>query len=245
MTAFETELTARFAALADRSDDARWADVIARARALRRRRRAPLALAAAVLLAALLAAPAVALRGRLVHLFATAEPAPQRVERSFADLSDGRTGHAVKVLQTTDRPGSTAVLWLAPIRGGGFCTKLELAGLGGAGAECTALRPDKLLNVGVGLDGLTSPEGRVVTGPVLLDGRTSDPRADSLVLRFQDGGSTHIQLVWVTEPVATGFFVYSLPERHWHAGHLPTTLTLYASDGDELDRRDVHGIPAG
>jgi hypothetical protein len=244
MTTSETELTTRFAALADRSDDASWAEVHARAGTLRRRQRAPLAVAAAVLLAAVLATPAVGVRGRLVHLFAASEPAPRRVELSLAELSAGRAGPAVKVLQTTDGTGSTAVLWLAPVRGGGFCTKLELVGRPGVTADCTDVQPDKRLNVGVSLDGVTSPDGRVVTGPVLLDGRTSDPKADSLLLRFQDGDSARISLVWVTQPVETGFFVYSVPERHWHAGHLPTTLTLYAPDGTELDRRDVSGIPA-
>lgn len=246
MTSFETDLAARFAALGDRTGDAQWAEIVGRARALRPRRlRTPLALAAALALAVVVAAPAVGLRGRIVHLFANAQPTPQRVERSFADLSGGTTGRAVKVLEASVGSNVDAVLWLAPVRGGGFCTKLELVGRGGAGAECLALRPDKRLSVGVGLDGHTSPDGRVLSGPVLVDGRTGDPRADSLLIRFEDGESAQIPLVWVTDPVETGFFVYGVPERHWRAGHLPTTLTLYAADGDELDRRDVHGIPPG
>ncbi len=246
MIYFETDLAARFAALADGTGDARWAEIVERAQALRRRRlRAPLALAAALAVAVVVAAPAVGLRGRIVHLFAKSEPAPQRVERSFADLSGGTTGRTVKVLEASVGSNVDAVLWLAPVRGDGFCTKLELVGRGGAGAECLALRPEKRLSVGVGLDGRTSPVGRVLSGPAVVDGCTGDPRADSLLIRFEDGDSTHIPLVWVTDPVETGFFVYGVPERHWRAGHLPTTLTLYAADGDELDRRDVHGIPPG
>ena len=93
MTSFETDLAARFAALGDGTGDAQWTEIVGRARALRRRRlRTSLALAAALALAVVVAAPAVGLRGRIVHLFANAQPAPQRVERSFADLSGGTTG---------------------------------------------------------------------------------------------------------------------------------------------------------
>jgi hypothetical protein len=47
LTTFETELTTRFAALADRTDDANWMEVVARARAARRhQRRVPIAITA-------------------------------------------------------------------------------------------------------------------------------------------------------------------------------------------------------
>jgi hypothetical protein len=240
------DLTTRFAALADRADDGKWAEVVARAETLRRRRpSSSLALAAALALAVLLAAPAIGIRGRIVHLFANAEPAPQRVDRSLADLSGGATRGAVEVLHAPVGSNVDAVLWLAPIGSGGFCTKLDLVGRGGAGAECVALRPGKQLIVDVSIHGRTAPNGSVLGGPVLLDGRTSDPRAASLLLRFEDGETARIPLVLVGAPVETGFFVYGVPERHWRSKHLPTTLTLYAADGDELDRRDVHGIPPG
>ena len=243
----ETELTARFAALADRGDDASWADVLTRARALRRRRPRPmLALAAALVLAVVVAAPAVGrLPGRIVHLFASAQPAPQRVQKSFAELSSGTAGAAVKVLTATVAPNVDAVLWAAPTRDGGYCMSVELVGRGDGGAGCEAVQPGKRLYTETSLHGNWAKSGRILTGPVLVDGETSNAKADSLLLRFEDGDSVRVPLVWVTAPVATGFFVYGVPEQHWRAGHLPTTLTLYAADGTELDQRDVTGIPTG
>jgi hypothetical protein len=148
----------------------------------------------------------------------------------------------VKVLETPLGAGVKAVLWVAPTTRGGFCSALELEGLHGAGAECLA-RHDDRLNVDVSLHGRVSTSSTVMSGPVLIDGFAGVKRADSLVLRFEDGNSVRIPLVWVSAPVDTGFFVYGVPERHWLQGHLPTTLTLLAADGDELDQRDIHGIP--
>jgi hypothetical protein len=251
MTRFENELGARFGALADTRDDGSWADVVGRARELRKpRRRGILSIAAALVLAVVLAAPAVGLHGKLVRLFSDAEPAPQRIERSFAALDEGvppglgsgvQPHLARKVLATRVSSDATAILWLAPTTQGGFCTLLDLGGRGGGG-ECLRLRPTSL-SVTVSLHGRVSSDGEVLTGPVLLDGFAAERDADSLVLRFEDGASARIPLVWVSAPVQTGFFVYGVREQHWRTGHLPTTLTLLDAGGDELARRDVTGIP--
>jgi hypothetical protein len=245
------QLDVRLTALADPSDDSSWGEVVGRAGELRDRRRPPLAvvIAAALALTAVVVSPAVGVQGRIVHLFAKTEPAPQRIEKSFAELGGPapplgpgvEADRAVKVLETPVGAGVKAVLWVAPTIRGGFCSALELEGLGGGGAECLQLHEDRL-SVDVSLHGRAT-EGAVLDGAVLIDGFTGAKRAGSLVLRFQDGVSQRIPFVWVSAPVDTGFFVYGLPERHWREGHLPTTLTLLAADGDELDRREIHGIP--
>jgi hypothetical protein len=102
--------------------------------------------------------------------------------------------------------------------------------------------PHNRLGVGVCLCGRVAPDGEILAGPVVLEGETTNGRADSLLLRFQDGERQSIPLVWVGEPVNTTFFLYGVPERHWQKGHLPTTLTLLAADGDELDTREISGI---
>jgi len=94
----------------------------------------------------------------------------------------------------------------------------------------------------VTLQGGVAPDGEILGGPVLLYGSTGRDRADSLVLRFQDGETVSVPLVWVTAPIDTGFFVYGVTERHWQPGQLPTALTLLDSAGDELDQRPVTGI---
>jgi len=257
MDTFDLELTERFAALADTTDDSSWLEVRNRARDKARGRRFPrpaLLIAAGLALIVLAAAPAVALRGHVVRLFGDAAPAPQRVEESFAAQQEGvpprTTGvaatHAREVLRTPVAAGETAILWLAPTTGGGFCWILELdkaASHRGAGGECTD-RLDRL-SVDVSLHGQTTLAGAPLTPPVLIHGWIGLRDADSLELAFQDGDSAEIPLIWVTSPVDTGFFVYSVPERHWSDGHLPTTLTAHAADGDELAHAQITGIRAG
>ena len=228
-------LDTRLGALADPADNSSWLEVTTRARALRRRRRAPVAVAAALALAFVVVAPAVGLRGKIIQLFDDAAPAPERVERSFASLDQGvppRLGTGVvadrarKVFETQG-----VVLWLAPTTRGGFCSLVEVRGNGGGG-ECVTLY-DRL-SVDVSL------HGRIA----LIHGFAQQKRAASLVLGFQDGESASVPLVWVSAPVDTGFFVYAVPEQHRREGHLPTTLRLLAVDGDKLDRREIHGLPA-
>ena len=247
------ELDGRFGALAETTDDSSWSEVLGRANALRRRRLSrPVVLAAALAFAVLGAAPALGLRGTIVHVFGNARPAPQRIVKSFGALGGTppplgpgvQADRAINALETPVGSGVRAILWVAPTADGGFCRALELEGRGGAGAECLGLRHERL-SVDVSLHGRISPGGDVLSGPVLIDGFAGERRADSLTLRFEDGEVATIPLVWISAPVDTGFFVYGVPARHWREGHLPTTLTLYAANGDELAHTDITGIPTG
>jgi hypothetical protein len=241
VTTFETELTTRFAALADRTDDANWMEVVARSGAAKRhRRRVPIAIAATLASAVVIASPATGVGGKIVRLFDRAEPPPQRIVASFDMWNDPqlRAGvqarRAIKVLDAHLTPHTTSTLWVAPTKEGGFCTN------NGSCYE-RGFHYDKL-SLGVCLCGRVAQDGEILAGPVVLEGETTNERADSLLLRFEDGQSQSIPLVWVGEPVNTAFFLYGVPERHWQKGHLPTTLTMLAADGDELDTREVHGI---
>jgi hypothetical protein len=236
----DTELSARFEPLADPRDDQSWAEVVARASAARRqRRRVPIAIAAALASAVVIASPATGVRGQIVRLFERGDPAPQRVVKSFAEWNGPQlragvqASRALKVLDARVAPHTTLRLWVAPTISGGFCTSL------GSCYEA-GFRYDRL-SVEVSLRGV-APDGEILTGPVLLSGETTNKRADSLLLRFQDGGRQSIPLVWVGEPVDTAFFLYGVPSPHWRAGHLPTTLTMLSAEGDELDTREITGI---
>jgi hypothetical protein len=240
-------LDPRLAALVDDTDDSDWSEVVSRARelAVPSRRRVVLALAAALAIAAV-ASPALGLRGQVVRLFSDANHAPKRVQRHFARVEREIGGgvnakRAIKVLDARVAPQTTWTVWLAPTRQGGYCA--SVGGKNGRGTfYCTGPDGYDRLSVGVGLYGRVAPDGEILSGPVVLDGGTSNPKADSLVLRFEDGKSVSIPLVWVTAPVNAGFFVYSVPETHWRIGHLPTTLTMLSADGDKLDEREIHGI---
>jgi hypothetical protein len=137
------------------------------------------------------------------------------------------------VLDARVGPRTTWTLWVAPTKDGGFC--ISTGACYGPG-----FRYDRL-GVDVTLRGV-APDGEILTGPVILSGETTNERADSLLLRFQDGERQTIPLVWAGKPVDTAFFIYGLPKRHWQPGHLPTTLTMLSAEGEELDTREIHGI---
>jgi hypothetical protein len=142
----DRELRERFANLEDRSDGSRWFEVVARAGDLepRRRPRTWLAIAAALALAVVVAAPAVGLPAKIVRLFEEAQPAPQSVQTSFADfdrvVSANLAAPPREVLETPAAPDARATLWVAPTRSGGFCSLIKLRFPGGstegAGGEC-------------------------------------------------------------------------------------------------------------
>jgi hypothetical protein len=241
MIGFESELSARFGPLADPRDDRSWAEVVARARAVRHhRRRVPIAIAAVVASAVVIASPATGVRGKIIRLFDRAEPPPQQIVKTFAAWNGPafrlhvQADRAIDVLDAQVAPDTTWTLWVAPTKDGGFCTNAGSCYQG-------PFRYDRL-GVEVCLCGHVAPDGEILSGPVVLSGETTNGRADSLLLRFQDGERQSIPLVWVAEPVDTAFFLYGVPRRHWENGHLPTTLTMLAADGDELDTREVHGI---
>jgi hypothetical protein len=237
----DVDLSARFGPLADPLDDQSWAEVAARARAAKRhRRRVPIAIAAVLASAVVIASPATGVRGQIVRLFDRAGPAPQRVVRSFAQWNGPemrarvQAGRAIKVLDAQVAPHTTWTLWVAPTKDGGFCSSTGTCYEG-------VFRYDKL-SVDVGLFGRVAPDGEILSGPLVLSGETTNSRADSLLLRFQDGERQSIPLVQVGKPVDTAFFLYGVPKQHWQAGHLPTTLTMLSASGEELDTREIHGI---
>jgi hypothetical protein len=241
MIDFESDLSVRLGALADARDDQSWSEVVARARAARRhRRRVPIAIAAVLASAVVIVSPATGVGGKIIRLFARDDPPPQQIVDSFAEWNAPQVNagvqpdRAIKVLEARLTPNRTTTLWVAPTKDGGFCTSRGWC-------EGDDFRYDRV-GVGVCLCGRVAQDGEILAGPVILEGETTNERANSLLLRFQDRERQSIPLVWVGAPVNTAFFLYGVPERHWHKGHLPTTLTMLASDGDELDTQEVSGI---
>lgn len=241
MIDFESDLSVRVGALADARDDQSWPEVVARARAARRhRRRVPIAIAAVLASAVVIVSPATSVGGKVIRLLDRDDPPPQQIVESFAEWNAPQVkagvqpDRAIKVLETRLTPNRTTTLWVAPTRNGGFCTSRGWC-------EGGDFRYDRL-SVGVCLCGRVAQNGEILAGPVMLEGETTNERANSLLLRFEDGESQPIPLVWVGAPVNAAFFLYGVPKQHWQKGHLPTTLTMLSADGDELDTREVHGI---
>jgi hypothetical protein len=229
------ELGERFANLRHPSDDPDWLEARRLARRGRRLRpRVALAVGAATA-AVVAAAPAFGLGGKLVRIFASGEPAPAPIERSFAALDAGAPpGLATGVVASQTRkivlPGSVA-LWIAPTSRGGFCLFVERGG-----GQCDTARALKFWPT-FSIGGDLSHQGVIKNGPVLIDGSTTLNDAASVEVQFEDGSSVTIPVVWVSAPIDAGFFGYDVPAAHLRVGARPTLLILRDANGNEL-RRD-------
>jgi hypothetical protein len=219
-----------------------WDDVLARAgvertaapppEPRRRRRRGVTALAIAIaLLVALLATPAFGLRdavldliGRIDVTFAEAPRAPERVVREFEDLGLGAPPRLAPqaVAGETRRVGTLRVrgrertLWVAPTRNGGFCYRIEGAW---GGCERLRTRPAPPLSLTYAVAARRGQPARVTQ----LGGTIMSPRVTHVVVVFRDGHREPVPFVYVSPPIAAGFFVYDVP-----AGRVP--LHVLASD---------------
>jgi hypothetical protein len=236
-----------FAPLVNALDDSDWRDVRRRARRPLVR---PLVLVATVTLAALVVAPALGLHRQFVDFFGS-EPAPDRVETSFADLDVGAPpGMAPGVLaeqarrvfrqRVSDR--HVVTIWAAPTQAGGFCSQSQIREIGGAsrggGGGCNR---DRRLGLapGVTIPGPISPDGTIQREPVLIDGHVTIRDAESVEVRFQSGESDELPLVWISEPIDAGFFAYAVPREHWRAGSRPAFVIARDGDGREVAREEV------
>ena len=228
------ELSERLAALVYPLDDSDWLEVNRLAASPRGRGLRFAFAAAAVAGAVAIAAPAFGLGGKLVRLFGSGEPAPPKVERSFASLDAGAPpGLATGVIAAESRkivlPNGVA-LWIAPTKAGGFC--LFVAGGGGG---CDANRKLGFAPT-FSIAGPINKKGAILGGPVLIDGSTTDDEATTVEIEFGDGDSAAVPVVWISAPINAGFFGYEVPRAHWAQGHRPTLLILRDANGNELAR---------
>lgn len=201
-------------AMLDRVEPAQdlWAAALARAASrppsvhpARARLRAPLVAIAviAVLAAILFATPAWALVREILPFWSQPK-APSSVRLVFSSLNRGAprgmSPHAVSG-QTRDVGaftfgGITRTLWVAPAKNGGFCVLWLPRGGGGCSTAGLPLGTGALLSRGF-------PEW--VNGDVLASA------VSDVVIRFSDGSSVRPRIVWVSAPIAAGFFAYDVP----------------------------------
>jgi len=229
----ERELAERFAALTHSLDDSDWGEVGRLAHRRRGLGHRVLLAAAGVAAAVAFAAPAFGLGGKLVQLFENAEPAPSKVQHSFAGLDVGSPpGFRSSVLALQTRkivlPNGMA-LWVAPTKSGGFCFFVA-----GGGGDCDAQRA--LPFWPIFSIGSVSEQGVITGGPVSVAGSTAIGGAADAEIRFEDGASATIPVVWVSAPINAGFFGYEVPRSHWAIGHRPTLVVLRDEEGNELGR---------
>jgi hypothetical protein len=239
-------------------DEPDWADVIERSR---RPRRAPsvrlgspahprrtLALAFALLLVVLLATPAFGVQSYVLHLlgrknvsFGNSPSAPNVVKKQFLDLPIGAPTQwatpvqaaKARTVATFSIAGHPRKLWVAPTAKGGYCYTFE-RNFGG----CRQTRRDRATaRLGVTWQG--GPPNRGVNESIAtrVGGDITAPAAAKITARYADGAIRDIPFVWVSAPIAAGFFTYDIPTAHWNKEHRLLSLTLYAKNGQRLGQQ--------
>jgi hypothetical protein len=243
---FEAMLEERFTAFADGDWRQDWPDVVARAVAREPRSRRVVVAAALVAVVALVAAPALALRGHLVHLFSTGEQAPVPVAQSFASLERGvpfrwRFAAAARKVADVATPDGHVVVWAAPVHAGGFCIALGMGDRSGAVSTCNGDRSERL---GPWPFSWSKPAHELAGGPFVLVGYALDRRAASVRIGLDDGEHVDAPLTWVSAPIDAGFFVLWTDRTHWQDGKERFDVVARDESGKELDHAAIEvGAP--
>ena len=120
-------------------------------------------------------------------------------------------------------------LWVAPTRAGGYCFTL-----GAGGCDHLGTAP-----LSITYAGGPSQAVREVYGTV-------NPRwSESVELRFEDGTAIRPDVVWVSAPIAQGFFYEAIPADHRRAGHQLGQVVALDGHGNivESDSMSQHSKP--
>jgi hypothetical protein len=238
-------------------EQADWRDVVARSGkqptsfAWRRHPRRAAAIAFALVLIALLATPAFGVQGYVLHLlgrknvsFKSSPSAPNVVKKQFLDLPLGAPRQfspqveaaQARVIATFTIAGHSRKLWAAPTRQGGYCYTFELS-FGG----CRQTRADRSIDAkgqfGVTWEGGSPKRGVSESIVIRVGGDINAPAAAKITAIYADGTSIDIPFVWVSSPIAAGFFSYDIPTEHWNKQHRLLALALSAQNGKELARQ--------
>lgn len=241
-------IQARFDTVASQSDDASWSDVLARAGAVARPRRAPMRIAlvaAVVVLAATVTAVALGLPGRVVDFF-KAPPAPESV-RAFFHTHDAALPRGVDPMARLGRPRkimtatfdadhlppthpTAHTLYVATRPDGGFCFIWTADGGSCADPLDAAKARIDPASRPTGLEWLENDYAGFVTGWLRGDAKT-------LEARFADGSTVAIPVTWVSAPIGAGFFAYVVPPAHLSRADALTAIVALDGEGKVVSRQ--------
>ncbi len=236
-----------------------WEDVLVRSEqgqaqrlsVLQRHPRRTLVLAAVLVVLALLATPAFGVQGYLLHLlgrknvsFANSESAPNVVKKEFLDLPIGAPpglspqvqAARARAVATFSIGGHPRTLWVAPTTAGGYCYVFEKS-FGGCRQSRGARAIGAKGQFGVTWLGGSPRRGVSASIATRVGGDITAPAAARITARYADGTSADVPFVWVSAPIAAGFFSYDIPAGHWSKPRRLLSLTLYAADGRKLGRQ--------
>lgn len=193
------------------------------------------AVVAAAILAVVLAVPAFGVQGRIVDFFtAKKQPPPELIQRRFQNLDEAPSGSRgivptrARIAVALRVPGfGTETLWVAPARTGGFCT-----------TENCDLHRQTAFKSTLLISGPSRRHSQPMPGSpdvhVLFEGYTVLHSAARIAVRFEDGGSDFVPMVWVSKPIDAGFYMYELPKAHWKVGKRPVAFVVEDAHGKQL-----------
>jgi hypothetical protein len=186
-------------------------------------------------LIALLATPAFGVQALVLELlgrknvsFSSSRGAPNEVKKMFEDLSrvavfaPGALPGRARDAGTVVVAGHRRHLYVLPTKQGGYCFVIEQA-IG----SCRS-RAQRANGFSVGFMGQPpAPVQRV-------DGDVAMPSAASITVHYADGSTAEVPFIWVSAPIAAGFFSYDIPATHQTADAKAVSVTIEASDGQQL-----------
>jgi hypothetical protein len=225
----------------DLPDD--WTALLARAGinptgSPRRHRIRTLGLAlAALVVGVVFVAPALGLHPPFVDFF-SAKHAPKRVVRQFAQLNLGGPremnpqaipGQTRLITTYHLRNGKALPLWVTPTRKGGFCYILGGGGCLAPGSR-THSEPGDLNPGALDVARFGAWHSKVIEGSV------ADQNTAKLELRFADGKTTALPLLWVSKPIDRAFYLYQLTRPQEKPSNRPTALVALDKNGQVLAR---------
>lgn len=246
-------------------------DVAGGRRRLRWTRRRLLAAGLAVALIVLVVTPAFGIGGLLLDLigrtnvpFSRGKSAPLEIKRDFFDLSlhapprlapQAIASQARRVWVFRVR-GRERVLYVAPTRRGGYCFIFTDA-FGGCRATSTpprrgrvqpgAVRPSLLGLTWQGsvvrFDRRGRPLDRKPAHTTQVGGDILAANAHTLQVEYESGEATPIPFVFVSKPIAAGFFLYAIPPGHERPGTRVSAVSVLDAHGRVLARQPISYAP--
>ena len=201
-----------------------------------RSRRLVVAVALAIVLGILLSTPAFGLRDQVFHFFTGKRHPPALIVKRFENMAVAPRGEEITRVQAGKARNVMSVpisgwgkwsVWVAPTTDGGFCS---------THLPCDAHHTVPLsatLSIGGPSRKASQPFPWSPSFTVVFEGFT-DVKGAYVAMRFEDGGSERLPLVWVTPPIRAGFFVYQLPKAHWKIGARPVEIVVQDSSGKVL-----------
>jgi hypothetical protein len=228
-----------------------WADVVDRVgqsksavSSLKQRPRLLFAALLLLLVVALLATPAFGVQGLVLDLlgrknvsFVNSKSAPNEIKKQFLDLAIGAPGlwtpqviaSQARVVATFSVAGHPRKLWVAPTRRGGYCFTFERS-FGGCRPTAALRNVGKKGQLGVTWEG-SSGVGLAAQIVSRVGGDITAPVAAKVTARYADGTTHDIPFVWISKPIAAGFFSYDIPVPHRDKQHRLVSIALFGNKG--------------